>query len=457
MKVDFFNSRKIKNTKFNITDFILVETLLDVRQKNASKLSDNEFRKLISYDPNLSEIIYVNDDSLMNYPESYSRWLLKMFNKGELEDIDPSDVRNYLKSFTKLKNRRTLLPNNDINSYQSIEDLISAINNAKNNLTVNQKNKDAKRNQKQLQGEKQPGMYMNGAVELLFNGKDWEVWTPHTFEGSKALRRGAVWCTGGDTDCYYTSYTKNGTLYVIINKNDNKDKYQLFVPNTHASNSREFKDAQNDTVMFREFVHKNDELLDFFLTREDVTDTYDNLEDPNYDDEWSEEKEDEVMNEYDLTFDYNTFEVCMEIDYNDLLTDSYYTDTRDYRDYATNTFEYLNNFEKLEQLKKDIVQSEYFVRYNNWSETQLYTLYKFFMKETKTSYNDLDFQSFLYVLFKTGGYDFPNSPVTKWFDNRHSYWYEKVLNSITETVAIQLVENFIYDSLTSIGWRPPKL
>ena len=226
MKTNLFNNRKVKNTKFNIEDFILVETLLDVRLKNASKLSDEEFRKLISYDPNLSEIIDVNDDTLMNYPESYSRWLLKMFNKGELKNSNPSNIRNYLQSFTELKNRRTLLPNNDINSYQTIDDLVNAVDNAKSNLTVNQKNKDAKRNQKQLQGEKQPGLYMNGAVELLFNGKDWEVWTPHTFEGSKALRRGAVWCTGGDNDHYYNSYTKNGTLYVIINKKDNKDKYQ---------------------------------------------------------------------------------------------------------------------------------------------------------------------------------------------------------------------------------------
>ena len=189
-------------------------------------------------------------------------------------------MQQYLKAFTQAKNRKNLLPNNDINSYKSIEDLKNALEDAKNNLTANQKNKDAKRNQKELQGEKKPGLYMNGAVELLFNGDEWEVWTPHTYEGSKALRRGASWCTGGDNCYYYDAYTADGQLYVIINKENQKVKLQLFVPNDSDSNRpREFRDAENDSVKFREFVHDNPELLDFFLTQENVTNSYESLED----------------------------------------------------------------------------------------------------------------------------------------------------------------------------------
>ena len=240
----------------------------------------------------INNIQNLSNEVMASTPENYIRWLLKMNKLGELKNISPEKMQQYLKAFTQAKNRKNLLPNNDINSYKSIEDLKNALEDAKNNLTANQKNKDAKRNQKELQGEKKPGLYMNGAVELLFNGDEWEVWTPHTYEGSKALRRGASWCTGGDNCYYYDAYTADGQLYVIINKENQKVKLQLFVPNDSDSNRpREFRDAENDSVKFREFVHDNPELLDFFLTQENVTNSYESLEDDSIDDEWDDDKE----------------------------------------------------------------------------------------------------------------------------------------------------------------------
>ena len=232
MKLSYFNKIHL-GKKININNIhfssILNESLLDVRQKNASNLSDEEFKYLISFDPVLGNIQNLSNDVLASTPENYSRWLLKMNKIGELKNISPEKMQQYLKAFTQAKNRKNLLPSNDINSYKTIDELKNALSTAKDNLTANQKNKDAKRNQKELQGEKKPGMYMDGAVELLFNGDNWEVWTPHTYEGSKALRRGASWCTGGDNCLYYDNYTADGTLYVIINKDNQKEKLQLLV------------------------------------------------------------------------------------------------------------------------------------------------------------------------------------------------------------------------------------
>lgn len=456
MKLNAFNRYSIKNKKFNIEDFILTESLLDVRKKNANNLSDDKFKFILSFDPKLSELDNLSDEELSKHKENYVRWLLKMYNKNELKNDNKNEIKTSLKLFDELKKRRTVLPNNDINSYKSIEELKTAVDNIKNNLTINQKNKDAKRNQKQLQGEKQPGLYMNGAVELLFNGNDWEVWTPHTYEGSKALRRGASWCTGGDNDHYYKDYVSDGTLYVIIDKHNPKNKLQLFLPFPRQGKSKEFRNADNEGMSFRKFVHENEELLNFFKDVEDIEYSFEDLENPDINDEFTEEQEMQVIIDYDLSYDYDTFEVCMDINYDDLIDETYYTDPKDYRDYACGEFEISNDSEKLDKLKRDIIQSEYFVRYNEWKHTQLYTLYNFYLKDTNTNKNDLDFQSFLYVLFKTGGYEYPNSPVSKWFDNRHSYWYIKVLNSITETVAHQLIQDFLYDSLTSLGWNPPK-
>lgn len=84
-------------------------------------------------------------------PENYIRWLLKMNKAGELKNISPEKMQQYLKAFTQAKNRKNLLPNNDINSYKSIEDLKNALEDAKNNLTANQKikmQKETKKNYK---------------------------------------------------------------------------------------------------------------------------------------------------------------------------------------------------------------------------------------------------------------------------------------------------------------------
>jgi hypothetical protein len=441
---------EIKKQMNEATEFaksiLLIESLLDVRNKNASDLSDDEFLNLIKHDPKLTDIEVINDETLSSKPESYSRWLLKMSKKGELKNVSHSHMQQLLKSFEQAKNRRNLLPNNDINSYKSVSELESAVETAKGSMTANQKNKDAKRNQKQLVGEKKPGMYMNGAVELLFNGKEWEVWTPHTYEGSKALRRGAVWCTGGDTDHHYKNYTKNGKLFVIINKEHNDEKYQLFVPEYSGSLQREFRDKHNDQpITFREFVHENKELLDFFMTQEIVTDNYAYLEDPDVNDEWTEDKEYEVMNEYNLGYDDYTGEVCMYIDYYELLNESYYTSSDMYADFASNG--YLDNYS--DDYSNDVISSKHFVDYIDWHDTQLKVLHTAYQARTKKT---VDFNTFLYTLFRTEGGNLGDDDVHNWLVDMGGDKYQYHVREKISRYALQTnVEDFIYNALRNLG------
>lgn len=447
------NNRLINDIKKQMNEarefaksILLIETLLDVRNKNASDLSDDEFLNLIQYDPQLNDVQIINDETLASKPEGFSRWLLKMQKKGELKNVSHSKMQEILKSFVQLKNRRNLLPNNDINSYKTISDLETAVETAKQSLTANQKNKDAKRNQKALVGEKKPGMYMNGAVELLFNGNEWEVWTPHTYEGSKALRRGAVWCTGGDTDCYYKNYTKDGKLFVIINKEDNKEKYQLFVPNYGESRQKEFRDKDNDQPMtFRAFVHENKELLDFFMTQEIVTDNYENLDDPDVDDEWTEDKEYEVINEYNLGYDDYTGEIVMYIDYYELLDKRYYTTPDMYKEFASNG--YLDNYS--EDYADDVITSKYFVDYIDWHDTELKVLHTAYQAKTKKT---VDFNTFLYTLFGTEGGKLGDDDVHEWLSEMGGDDYQNDVRDKISKYAIQTnVEDFIYTALRNLG------
>lgn len=432
----------------------IYESLLDVRKKNAANLSDEQFANLMKYDPQISKLPSLTDEIMSTSGESYSKWLLKMHKSGALQNHSPEMIKNYLELFNNAKKRKTVLPNNDINAYKSISELEDALKSIGDKLSANQKNKDAKRNQKQLQGEKQPGLYMDGAVELLFNGDNWEVWTPHTFEGSKALRRGAVWCTGGDNDYHYNNYTENGMLYVIINKANPSDKYQLFVPSNDYGNEREFRDKNNNSVKFRQFVHENEELLNFFLTQDIVLNSYDDLEDPDIDDEWDEDREYGIMNEYNLSYDYDDYTICMNIPYNDLLNRSYYTRPSDYEEMAT--YGYIEGFHKgTYKLLYDIMKTPEFVSYNDWESTLLDDLYKQYISETN---NECKFETFLWTLFNTEDGKYSDDKVSKWFEDKSGfkYWDDQVQDVMSPIIAEDLIADFVYSSLKDKGWNPSK-
>ena len=456
MQLSYFNHLKTiieSNRSKNGYNPLLNESLLDVRQKNASNLSDIQFNTLMKYDPNLYTVQASNDD-LKNYPESYMRWLIMMNNKGELKSLSPNDVRESLKKFDIAKKRRNLLPNNDINSYKSIESLNNAIDNISTNLTINQKNKDAKRNQKDLQGEKEPGMYMNGAVELLFNGSKWEVWTPHTFEGSKALRRGADWCTGGDNCLMYDNYSKDGTLYVILSKKYPDEKYQLFVPAKDKSREREFRDANNESLSFRSFCFENPELQEFFMTRDDVNNAYPDLDDRSVDDEWSDDKEAEVADEYGL--EYFEDGLYIGISYDNLLIQSIHITPENVQDVAMNG--YLEETGVQESLIKKFVQSEYFRNNITWRNTQLYSFYQYFLKSANISKSDATFEDFVSTLFKTNNKDYSETIVYQWLLSKRNNWSDDDIVDVINNYSVNdIVSNWIYEQLVNSGWKPYKI
>ena len=441
----------------------LTESLLDVRRKNASHLSDEEFKSLMNFDPLISELP-LDKESMERTPESYSKWLLKMKKNGDLLQQSPDKVRKLLKVFDAAKKRKNLLPNNDIFSYKNIDSLEDAIKHVNDNLSKNQLNKNAKKNQKELSDtkEKKPGMYMNGAVELLFNGNDWEVWTPHTYEGSKALRRGASWCTGGDTPNFYNSYTEDGELLVIINKENPKEKYQLFVPFDKGDREREFRDQDNGSVKFREFIHENNELLKFFLTQEIVTNSYEDLEDPTIDDEWSEEREDEVMYQYDLSYN-NDGELCIAVDYGDLVPETYWTDYRDYREVASHGYNE-GGWSNYDGFRDEVMKTRGFISQIDWEETDLFLLYKYYLNDSKQDPNKMTFKKFLYTLFVGASegdcVDGCDEELYEWFSTHSDdefTWKGKVCSCITTTyLASDPIDDFIYNQLQKHGWNPPR-
>ena len=439
---------------------LLDESLLDVRQKNASNLSDEQFKEIMNYDPIISQIDNLDDTLMASTNESYSRWLLKMFKNGSLQNTEPEQVRKLLQDFEIAKKRRNLLPNNDINSYKSLNDLQNALNNISQNLTINQKNKDARKAQSVIKKELKPGMYLNGGAELLFINDNWEVWTPHTYEGSKALRHGASWCTGGDTPSFYNSYTEEGQLFVFFDRKNPENKYQLFVPYTDydARHEREFRDKNNNSLSFREFANEDSELLEFLMTQDNITNSYESLDDPDMDDEWDDDKEDEVMYQYDLSYDDYTGEIRMAIEYAQLVNRTHYTSYYDYNDMASHSYLEDGIQGDYQLYMSDVIAEESFVDEVDWDETDLLYLYKFFKKDSGLT--EYTFREFLRTLF-LGAAEYTESKdyieeIGQWFDNRKHDWLSSVFNAINSYYLDEPYANFIYNALQQKGWNVPR-
>ena len=114
MKLTYFN-RQRTGKKINILEHsfsqLLNESLLDVRLKNAPNLDNELFRTIISYDPELSKLQNLNDETMASTPEHYSRWLLKMYKSGELKNTTQDKLQLLLQILMLLLSqpRRTIL------------------------------------------------------------------------------------------------------------------------------------------------------------------------------------------------------------------------------------------------------------------------------------------------------------------------------------------------------------
>ena len=198
------------------------------------------------------------------------------------------------------------------------------------------------------------------------------------------------------------------------------------------------------------------------MTQEIILDSYNNLDDPYVDDEWDDEKEGEVSYQYDLTMN-NNGEVCMAIDYRDLVYRTYYTSYEDYNDMACHGYLEDGIQGHIDEYKSDIISNEYFKTEINWEETDLKTLYEFFKWDSKT--DEYSFDDFLNTLFAGATFwhkDIPfKQEIMDWFDKRaeengNKNWEREVSDCITLWGSLeQPYTNFIYNTLRNLGWDIP--
>ena len=179
----------------------------------------------------------------------YSFWLLNLyiFNKLKLEDLYKAE--EYLSSF---EDNKKYLENKDIQQFHSLQDLYTSLSKIKKpELTKSQFNRKVKN----------IPLDDNINIKHYMSTKYYDIYIPLTYEGSIRLGKGTQWCTATEeTDEHYKIYTKDGTLYVLINKKNPKIKYQFHNETKELANNNDY------SLSPFTFAKLDKGLIDFFQT-----------------------------------------------------------------------------------------------------------------------------------------------------------------------------------------------
>ena len=156
---------------------------LDFLRNQFSKIDDNIFEKIVSFDPT---------------PEKkYSSWLLKIYSKSNLNLNELNVAKDALSTYHSFKND---IPEHlrDINKFDSLSSFLLSIN----SWLINRFSK----NESDIK-------HLRNGVDMLFENDDISIVKVLNHDGSVYYGSGTKWCTlKSDT---YASYSQSGKLYII--------------------------------------------------------------------------------------------------------------------------------------------------------------------------------------------------------------------------------------------------
>lgn len=173
----------------------------------------------------------------------YVQWIINMYLKNSmLEDIDK--LKTGLVLFDKFKQK---LQNKDINRYKSINSLLIAVDEFKDEEYISVKQAKAQ--------------VKNDEVEYIINTPTFKVLIPKTHKASCMYGSNTKWCTTTkDDDTYFEQYSSDGPLYIILaGSGTNVKKFQLHYE------SEQFLNANDDALSQTEidYLSKFNQYKDF--------------------------------------------------------------------------------------------------------------------------------------------------------------------------------------------------
>lgn len=236
-----------------ILEWLLIENKEEIYKKYYSDIDRDNFIRIIKADPKTS---VANNEIKAIGP--YSKVLLNIYRKGNLKFEDLPKANEYL---TLVYRYRIAV---DVNKIESIADMYEIV-----------KDYVAKT-------EKSLASILSALgkdeYEFILNGKNWYVVTPKTEKAAAYLGVNTEWCTAWgqyslnpdykDRTNHYKSHANSGPLYIMINKENELDKYQLHFETDQLKNPAD-QEVSNRPNFFEEKLELK-KILFPFIDRVDL-------------------------------------------------------------------------------------------------------------------------------------------------------------------------------------------
>lgn len=196
-------------------------SLTDIYTKYYSNIPKDIFNQIIQSDPTYN----IQKSDKMG---KFGKWLLQIYNNGNLKIEDLYKVKQYLETFVKFYNK---IENKDIMRYKNLPELYNNIKPFLDNTVQSTSKSDEIRKIKE-----------NGS-ERFYEDSKWLVIIPKTKEAACYYGKGTQWCTAAtESHNMFDTYNSEGKLYININKQTG-EKYQFHFE------SEQFMDAEDDSIM----------------------------------------------------------------------------------------------------------------------------------------------------------------------------------------------------------------
>jgi len=216
-------------------------TSKDAKNQFYQNVDDKLYGIIITLDPT-----YNPEKDIMG---SYTKWLLRPDNLAKLKvtkDEDFYKIKDDLIKFNTLKKTNKLPPElRDINKF-NLERLLDYIFDNYSDEVSTSKTQDIKN--------------VKANVEK-YDFPEWRVIVPKTEEAACYYGKGSKWCTAADNDNRFNQYNRQGKLWILINKSDPSEKYQLHFE------SGQYMDERDREYDLKELLETDSKLYDFFAEK----------------------------------------------------------------------------------------------------------------------------------------------------------------------------------------------
>jgi hypothetical protein len=230
-----------------------MNALDSIYEKFYNTIDKSTFYQIISLDPTTKK-----ENSEIKTLGNYSKWLLNAYRSNKIKDEDFYKITEALQKFDSNKKLNLLKKDKkDISRYSTLGDVIQENSRIVGSGKITHSGSNIITDRYHI---------INKGATIYFEDENWLIVIPNNPSSANFYSHNTQWCT--KNPCTFYHYKSSGSLYIIINKNNTYEKFQMH----RASNS--FMDSNDRPVGKDKFLQKYKSTLPSFLfskpTKEDT-------------------------------------------------------------------------------------------------------------------------------------------------------------------------------------------